>query len=189
MSKEYRNNNIWIALGLFALLMIIGVVVMFFLINKNETRISEEYEIAKRITVQCESGAQEDAFFSDDREQDVKNIIKILFVNDRVERLFYDYEGRFDSEGVASTVNATMHGKYNKFMSGKGMNPDSLKPTFQNSENKVQIILNADSNVVNNLTSSFFFLNEDDFQHIKSRQPDDYVKLYKGKGFSCEKHD
>lgn len=190
MTKDNRKNNyIWFGCIAIVIIVIVAMLIYYFLFNKDETHISQGIDSTKTASIECTAGKIEDEFFAEENADSVKNTIKMMFVSDKFDRLFYNYEGKYGSDAAAETANAVLHGRYNKYMASKSVDPDSLDPSFSNSGNTVKIVLNADSNDLSNANVNLFFLSMDEFQHIRSYKINDWMKLYKGKGFTCEKHD
>lgn len=189
MTKDKKKNNyVWFGLIAILIIVVISMLIYYFLFNKQETHISEELNMGKATVVECESDKMEEGFFTNEKSEKETNSLKVMFDDDKIIRVFYNYIGEYDSSEAAETANAVLHGKYNKYMASKSIDPDSLDPTFSNSDKIMKIVLNADIKDINNSTVDLFFLTMDDFQHIKSYSPDKLAKLYKSKGFACEVH-
>ena len=185
VDEKKKNNNLFWLLLLPVFAGIFGIV-LYFLLNVKETRITEDIEFTEPVTVRCESNKIEEGFFVNDSEDSSSHIVKLVFENNKLERLFYNYEAVFSSGELAESMNARLHGKYNKYMANLSLDPDTLKPTFSSNDNIVKIALITNTRSLNSNNIDFFFLDNDVFQHIKSYVPEKLKDYYVGKGFSCD---
>lgn len=190
MSNNHdKQNTKWLG-WLIALVVVIAIILIcWFLFRGKETYISEAYESEKTEAIECENSSPSDAFFNYPNTESVSHTIKSTFRDNKLKKIFYNYDATFGSDSVANTANATLHGQYNKYMAEKSLNPDSLKPTFSNSGNTVKIALISDIDRLVGDNITFFFLDMDDFQRIKSYTPKELATIYNKKGFSCKTYE
>ena len=146
-----EGKNRTSSLILLAIILLIIAGFLLFFLNGSETRISEERGSEKMTALSCKTGNSEEAFFNSETANTVENVVKITFKDDKLDKVFYSYEGTYRSYDVAEQENANFHAKYNKYLSPYGINPEILTPTFLTSETKFRINLYAESSkIINN---------------------------------------
>lgn len=190
MSESDNNQKKkYLGWGITAVVLIVVIMVVCLLFSSEESYISETVKYEKTVAIECENENPAEAFFVNESATEVEHTIKGVFTGEILTKISYNYEGNFASNSVAETAEAVFHAQYNKYMAEKGLNPDSLKPVFSNSGDDVKITLITDANKLSSGNVQFFFLNMDDFQHVKSYTSKDLANIYRGKGFSCEIHE
>lgn len=191
MSNDSENKkHEWkgLLVGVFVVILVLLIVFCWFLLQGKETHISEEPNSGTSTAIECSGNDIEDAFFVNS-DGASSHTVKGFFVDGKLKKISYNYDAEYSSDEAAETANAVLHGNYNKYMASESLNPESLIPTFSNNGNRVKIDLITSADKLTNDNSLFFFLNMDDFQHIKNYDPEKLVSIYNGKGFSCEIHD
>lgn len=186
MEKESKTKKV-VGIPL-AILMVFAVVLFFLLFNKRETRISGGTDSEVVTALNCVAGGVESAFFTPSTANTVEHQIKVTFSNDRVDKLFYAFEGVYRTYEIAEQENAVFHAKYNIHMSGNNLEQESLTPTFSTVKTKMRINLYAqDRGMINKATGVLFFVSEDDVDDYLDYSRDQVAEYYEKQGFLCEK--
>ena len=183
MSKSNKIlTMVLIGVGLIALAIFIAIFA-----NGSETRTSESYENNSISAVHCTAKGIEDAFFYSDKVNTIKNEIKVTYNNDKIDKMYYSYNGTYRSSDVVHEDEVRLHAKYNTYMGENGQKIEDLNPAYDETNNKLHIGLYADSyDKINEATSVFFFINKDDINNVKKYSMDNMKKYYESKSFSCE---
>ncbi len=185
MSNKQTKSIRWWEWLIWTIVLLIIMILCVVLFKGNETHTSESPNNEKTVAIECTISNPEDGFFDTSQGQNIQHVIKAIFKDSKIDKISYNLEANYDSESIADTSNAIMHGKYNKYMASKSLDPDILKPSFRYNGNTVKVSLLAEIKNLNNETIEFFFLNMDDFQRIKSYDAEKLAKLYEKKGLSC----
>lgn len=181
-----KNNKILtfvlIGLGLIVLAILIAI-----FSNGKETRISELIENESVSALYCTSRGIEGAFFSSETANTIENEIKITYHNDNIDKLYYSYNGVYRSSDVTHGDEVKLHAKYNKYMGENGQRIEDLNPSYDEMKTKLHIGLYVDSyDMINEVTSLFFFINKDDISKVKKYSMEEMKKYYEDKSFSCK---
>ena len=181
-----KNNKILtlvlIGVGLIALAIFIAI-----LVNGSETRTSEPQESNSISAVHCTAGGIEDAFFYSDKVNTIENEIKVTYNNDKIDKMYYSYNGTYRSSDVVHEDEVRLHAKYNTYMGENGQKIEDLNPAYDEMNNKLHIGFYTDNfDKINEATSVFFFINKDDISKVKKYSIEEMKKYYESKGFSCE---
>lgn len=187
MEKE-KQKKIGIEKVLLGCLVIFLIILFFILNSGHETHITGESEEKKITALDCSADNIKGAFFTSSAANTVKNQIKVTFGDDKVDKIFYFFEGVYNSYEVAEHDNAALHARYNKHMSGNGLEQESLTPTFSTVETKMRINLYAKNReMINRATAVLFFINSDDLEDYLDYSRDQVMEYYQKQGFLCEK--
>ena len=161
------------------------MVLALFFGGDKETRISESVVYPDTNALVCESDAKEEAFFYDTETRTAFNKIKVLFTDDRPSQLFYSYTGKYDSEKIADSREASFHSKYNKYLSEKNISQSKLLTTFAHVNNEVRIDIYGEIDKITRDIGVFFFAPEDGFKSFTNYDSGEMKKFYEENGFSC----
>ncbi|MBR2994327.1 hypothetical protein IKF32_00180 [Candidatus Saccharibacteria bacterium] len=181
-----KRNVVGFAIIAFILL-VIAIIVWFFL-NGRETYISDETESDAYLGLDCTADNPTDGFFYSQVANSATNHIKVTFVNNKIYKMYYSYEGTYRSNDVALQEETNFHIKYDEHMGSYGLVNSILTPTYSTAKTKMQINLYAKNrDVINKGTAVFFFVDEDDVESFHDFSRDDLANYYSKKSFSCTK--
>lgn len=188
MEKEKNNKKNIVRAVVFAVIVGIVALVIFLLTYRAETHIYESYQDVDVSSLVCKSSDNESAFFNSETANSVVHKIKIIYSNEVVDKLSYEFEGIYNSEESAEQDNAVLHARYNIYLSQYDMDSESLTPIFQTVDNKMRIKLYLDSyGKMNSVYGKLFFIGDGSMDTIAKKSVDETRKIYENKGFLCEK--
>ena len=183
--KDKQKKTIYIII---AVVFIVLAIIILFLLNGSEKRTSTKKENDSITALDCKAGRMENAFFISSTANNTSHEVKVTFRNDKIDKLYYLFEGVYRTYDIADQDNANFHAKYNIHMSGNGLEQESLAPTFLTAKTKLRINLYAKNReMMNKATAVLFFIKEDDLEKFLDYSRDEATEYYKKQGFSCEK--
>ena len=181
------KNNKSVLYIVIALTFIIVAVFLWLLINGKETRTSSEKSEESISVLHCKAKGIEDAFFASTTANTIENEIKITFRGDKIDKIFYDYNGVYRSSEVAKEDETKLHARYNLYMGENKIEQDSLSPSYSITNSKLHITLYADNyGMINSVTSVFFFIDSDRIGDYGKSSIDELKSFYEKKSFKCE---
>ena len=186
--KSSKKIPGWLKWLLFAIFIIIIIMIIWLIFRPKESHTSSNVAGEKIILLKCKSENPEDAFFETFSAKESTHEIRATFKDDKIDKISYIFEAKYDSLKAAEAANASLHGQYNKYMGEYGLSEQSLNPNFAVIDDSIKIYLDTDKKNINHSTSQFFFLNSDEFQRFSSRNSEELKQIYENKDFSCEIH-
>lgn len=187
MSNEVKKARYKLIGFILMILAVVTGIVVFLLINKKETYVKMEAWQEKTEAIVCSARSLDGAFFEPENVNMVENKIKIIFSNDKMDKLSYSYNGVYRSNDLAVSDEAVLHAQYNKYMGENGRALEDLSPAYSVVGSKVQITLYADTvNRIDAVTAGFFFVDKSEVSKFVKRSVSETEKYYENKGFSCE---
>ena len=185
MSRKNNNKiSIWHVVCLMLILFLVGFVIIL-LTNHSETRISSSFGNVETSALECRSTGPKDPFFVSKKAQRFEHVLRLIFKEDRVVQLSYDYNGVYNNEQVARDAEAAMHTDYNKYMNEIGVNAERLSPNFTAVKSKVKMSLYLDFSNVSSKLMPIFFMNDEDYNRIDKLGNADFKTMFEEKGFTC----
>lgn len=169
------------------LLVILIILILIWLLKGKETQISEDDEGSDWESLVCTTGENDEAYFKNSVANGEEHKIKLIFIDDKLSRIFYSYTGEYNSVRTAQTVIDSMHADYNIYMGDNKMTLDLLSPTFSAIDKTVRIDLYGWVSDVNAVTAKLFFFDRENYEAVKNYSEDRLEAFYENKGFSCEK--
>ena len=185
MSEE-KKKRIGYVLVLLAILL--GVAFFIILISQKKTSYtSEDISFDKQEVLICSTGDNGAAFFQISGVTEVKHEVKIILSNQKINKLFYLYNGKTGSEEQAEAAMTSMHATYDIYM-GKNNSSYASKPTanFSHVGNEVRADIYSKVDSINSVTAKFFFLDGDRISEILEKNGEELKDYYTIRGFSCE---
>lgn len=176
----------WLKWTIIVITVALIVFVFWWLMRPKETYTSNSIDASKADALVCKIDDIDDVFFESEYAISDRHEIKAMFEEDKLSSLSYSYYGSFESNDVAKTVDATMHGKYNKYLGERSLSQNSLNPVFSVMENDTKVSLYAKNSEVTNQTAMFFFVDSDEFQRLSSRNINELKEMYEKKDFTCQ---
>lgn len=187
--RNRHNKKIIIRAMVFALIVGIVALVIWFLTYKNESYTSTETGGSDYGSLECTSSNPTEPFFAHETAQRATHDVKILFTGGEMKEMSYRYDGTYNSDNSAKDAEAWMHADYNKYMGENGVKHGILNPVFSVSKSKLTISLYAESKKVNKAVARLFFINEEEYGKMGGYAVQDYRKIYESKGFTCKIQD
>lgn len=183
--KSSLSKNI--AVVAFVVFVVLLFILLFMLLNHSvETKVSSDYPENKQEYLVCTRGANDEAVFHTNDASRVKHEVKIIFDNNVIKTLFYEYEGSFSSNERADEAVLAMHIKYDLDMQENEVSKQPFSK-FWNSGSKGRVDLHADVAAINATSAKYFFINDDMLEKIYKTGRDEMEKYYEGQKFACEK--
>lgn len=169
---------------------IVGAVVVFLVVwlvynmlTPKVTNTSTEQRQTEYAAVKCTAAVPENAFFRAQGVGAQTHTIKLIFQDNKVDKISYEYEGDYGNEQAADKATTNMHIDYNEFM---GPDAESLSPAFAAVGTKAKINLLAKREKLNGKNAKIFYLNTDEVADIANYEPEKVEKIYEARGFSCK---
>lgn len=182
--KKKKNNLPIVIIILFIIVLLLLLLSLIF--SQRETKTSEEMDGLTVGILDCKAESPEEPFFSSEGALEKTHEVKITFRGGMADKLSYNYQGTYESEGGAESVRTNLHASYNIYMGRNGLDQEGLSPTFDYIGEKVQINLFAERDkTLNSITANLFFLNSGEVVNLKKYNNVDLEKIYKKKGFNC----
>lgn len=170
-----------------AIVSIVAVVAILLVISGgSEEHYYEDRESASVSAVVCEASNLDDAFFTSTTANTSRHEIKVTFRDEKINKIYYLYDGVYRSDDVADTDEAHLHAKYNIYMGEHGLDHGILEPSYSVVKSNFRLTLYVDNlNNINNTTAQFFFIDNGDADSFKDLDIEALRSYYEGKGFSC----
>ena len=187
-SEKSKKKRTFIDAVIIAAIAAIVALVVFLVTYKKETWITEEYDYGDTLALACTSHENdpEVAFFSSETATSVEHIVKMVYNNDKVQKISYEYEGKYDSDDEAKEDSGAMHTKYNIYLGDHGIDHAILTPVFQYTGKKALIRLYLDDyNKMNSTLGKIFYIGNGMKDTVGKNSAKETKKLYENKGFSC----
>ena len=186
--REKKDRSIGIIATALVFFVAIIVLVVVFLNSSSEIYVSESGEEKIVTAISCNAESIEGEFFSSSTASAMNNQIKVTFSSDKPDKLFYSFEGVYESDDAAEHENAVFHAKYNEYLGSNGFDHESFTPTFSTVDNKMRINLYVKNfSLINRITPVLFFIDSDDVDDFANYSREQVVKFYESMGFLCEK--
>lgn len=136
--------------------------------------------------IDCLASNPNEPFFVSTTAESVSHEVKIIFLDNQVNKLSYNFRGTYSSNATASKDIDNFNAKYGLYMSDHGLDPQILSPNLAAIDTTSEVSLFAPVSKLSTTTSPLFFLSSEQTQNLANYSPDDLKDLYKKKGFLCE---
>ncbi len=188
--KEKNKNKNKGSIGIFVASFVVVAIIAFIIVILNygsEKQSSVEYTDSNQKTLICDSGPNEEAFFTIDNASRVKHEIKVMFIDDKISKFFYMYDGKFKDETEAEYGSTDMHIKYDRYLGANKYDSSSkVSATFNHPGTGVRIDVYTGAEGINPATAAFFFLDKDNLNELMKKGGEELKSYYKKKGFDCK---
>lgn len=186
---EEKKRNILKTVGaLLVFLVVLIIIVLLILFNGHETYTSDRGEEKVVTALDCTARGIDGEFFASQSANTIENRIKVAFSDDKIDKMFYSFDGVYRTEEEAEHENAVLHAEYNKYLASYNIDHEILTPTFSTVNTKLQINLYAKNReMINRGTGKLFFINEEDVDDFLNYSREQVASYYKKQGFSCKK--
>ena len=184
--SEKKNKSLLLVGSLLLLFAAIVVVILILFLNGGETRTSEQQENESISALVCKSGNREDGFFEPKKALAVENEIKATFDQNGFEKLFYTYDGEYETDKDAEEDETRLHAAYNIYMGENSLSQSLFSPVYSLTKNKLRISLYTEERrSITLLTGKFFFVDDETVELFKKYKIDEMKKYYESKDFHC----
>lgn len=106
-----------------------------------------------------------------------------LFLDKKLDNIYYEYNGAFTDAQSAKTAEATLHADYNIYAGSHGFNAESYTPSFTIRDNSLKISLYAEANELTSSALPIFFLNKS--TSLDQLTEDKIESQLKSNNFTC----
>lgn len=187
--KEGFKNKIGFVIACSILILFVVFVIVILSYDK-KTDVSTSTSSSETKTLVCNTGPVEKAFFTIDDASQVQHEVKIMFVDDKISKLFYTYDGKLRDGDAAEGAATDMHIKYDRYLSQRKLESSgNLQTTFSHPGTEVRIDIYTGPEGINGDTASFFFFDNEELDSMMKQNSDGLKKYYTENGFSCVLHD
>lgn len=172
----------------FSLAIIAGTaaLVFFLLTNKRETHTYVNRNNGETSGLKCTIDKNDNAFFASDLATELKHTIKIMYNDNNIDKVSYEYDGVYNSAEEAKKDSGMMHTNYNLYMGDHGVDHEILAPVFQYDEKKARIRLYLDDyRKMNSVIGKVFYIGSGIQDTIAKGSIEEAKKIFENKGFSC----
>lgn len=187
--SEKKNNKSLIIRGISLILVIcfIGIVIWLLTYSRETTTITN-HDNSVSSSLECNSSHPVEPFFHSSNSTKAKHVIRLLFKNDVLNEMSYDYDASFETEDDATYAEAVLHAKYNQYMGEHRLYKDDYSPSFNVIENKVRMSIYADGKKITKSVLPLFYIPDENFEELNDLKPKDLKNIYAKQGFTCSIH-
>lgn len=189
MEKENKKKNkkssivyaiiIAVIAGLMAL-------VIYMLTNKKETHTYRTQDNGEISALVCTTNDNESSFFASETASSINHTVKLIYKDNKVEKISYEYDGKYNSSEEAKHDDAVLHAKFNIYLGEHNIEQDVLTPVFQHNGDGVTIRLYLDNyNEMNSAIGKIFYIGSGIKDTVAKNSLEETKKIYENKRFSC----
>lgn len=184
--KKHKRKMLIVEAVVVALIIGIVAFVVAVLSYDRKAWVTEEHEDFSLVTMVCSRHDDEHSFFENNNASDKEHQLKIVFKDDKIDKISYGFEGEYDSKESADHDDAVLHADYNIYMSNHEISSELLTPIFRVSDNKLFISMYLENySSLNSVTGKIFYIGSGDIDKLAKNSVDDVKAYFKKKGFSC----
>ena len=183
--KDKKEKKALIGAILFAIIAATIGIAVWLLTNKTETYISGGNQGFNVSSLTCMASHPTNPFFISSAAQNYEHKLKLIFNNDVISGISYNFEGTYNMVAIAETAAAEMHAQYNKYMGKYGVSAEKYNPVFSSTKTKANVSIYAESAKLNRAVAVIFFITDEEFAKINDYKAEDFKKNYESKGFHC----
>ena len=172
----------------FSMAIIAGIValIIFALTNKRETHTYVNRNNGETSGLKCTIDKNDNAFFASDLATELRHTIKIMYNDNNIDKISYEYDGVYNSAEEAKKDAGKMHTDYNIYMGDHGVDHEILEPVFQYDGEKARIRLYLDDyKKMNSVIGKVFYIGSGIQDTVAKGSAEDTKKIFENKGFSC----
>ena len=189
MANSVKKTRRQIVVDVIAVLLIAAFVIFLIIIlnGRKETVTTTNTNKDKNSVIVCKSSSdlKNDVFNYFEPETHIHEI-KIMLINNKMDKISYNYSGTYKSDNEAKSAHAFLHANYNEYLGKYSQKTSDFSPNFNDSGVEATISLFGTAEKVNSYTGKLFFLDSSEYYKAKSLSSDLLKKLYENKGFSCD---
>lgn len=180
-----RINYQKIGIGFILMASVLLVIIFITLIIPKEIHTSTNDNSTSISSVNCNKKNDEGAFFTSEKAQNSRHIIKATFRDNTIDKMNYTYEADFDTEKDAETELSLLHANYNIFMGKVELDIELLTPNFSRFGKTNVINLYIVRSSMRNGIAKLLFLSDDKMGEIPEINIDRFAKIYSDMNFTC----
>ena len=172
---------------LFMLLIFIVAIIAYLLTNTQRSYVKIDVEKKSPEHISCVATSPSELFY-ELKINPIKAEHKITasFYGDTLDKLFYSFQGEFESDSDAVAAQFDILDRYNKYVNQLGLKKDVLSHNVSANQNSVDASFYAERGDMNPALMPIFFLNADEYNAREGGLKEYLMQNYKSKGFSCE---
>ena len=189
MANSVKKTRRQLIVDIIIVILIAAFVIALIMIlnGGKETITTTTSEKDKNSTIVCKSSAHvENEVFKYGEPASFTHEIKVMLLNNKMDKLSYTYTGNYGSTTAAETAHAVLHASYNEYMGKFKQTPGYFSPNFSDAGAEASFNLFGEVNNINSYTGKIFFLDSSEYNKAKSLSSSMLKKLYENKGFSCD---
>ncbi len=188
MSNSVKKTRRQLAISIVIVVLITAVIVGVILIlgsgKETKTVTSVESDVEK--TIVCTNSDDETSFFKSGYPNSAKHEVRIIVKNNKMDKLSMKYTGVYESEYVAEKSSGIIHAAYNDLLGKNSISQGVFSPNFMKNGSTLTIELIGEVKDINPVTAKLFYIDQSEFNKIKSFSLDGIKRTYENKGFSCD---
>lgn len=183
-----KKKKLTIDTTIIVVLVVVMVFVVFMLTYKSERHIYDSVIENDTSALVCTSNNNdsETMFFSSEDATSIEHKIKLVYNDNKIDKMSYELTGEYVSESVAREAKGDFNTKYNIYIGDYDMNLNVLSPIFQYVDNKVRVGLYLDSfEKMNSVIGKLFYISSASLDSVSKSSENETKEYYEKKGFSC----
>lgn len=183
-----KKKKLTIDTTIIVVLVVVMVFVVFMLTYKSERHIYDSVIENDTSALVCTSNNNdsETMFFSSEDATSIEHKIKLVYNDNKIDKMSYELTGEYVSESVAREAKGDFNTKYNIYIGDHDMNLNVLSPIFQYVDNKVRVGLYLDSfEKMNSAIGKLFYISSASLDSVSKSSENETKEYYEKKGFSC----
>lgn len=183
-----KKKKLTIDTTIIMVLVVVMVFVVFMLTYKSERHIYDSVIENDTSALVCTSNNNdsETMFFSSEDATSIEHKIKLVYNDNKIDKMSYELTGEYVSESVAREAKGDFNTKYNIYIGDHDMNLNVLSPIFQYVDNKVRVGLYLDSfEKMNSAIGKLFYISSASLDSVSKSSENETKEYYEKKGFSC----
>ena len=189
MANSVKKTRRQLILDIIIVILIAAFVVFLIVVlnGQKETVTTTVTDKDKNSTIVCKTSDDiENGVFSYLSPEAHTHEVKIILLNNKMDKISYTYSGTYKFDGEAKDAHAFLHANYNDYMGKYNQKTNLFAPNFNDAGAEVTISLFGQVKDVNSYTGKLFFLDSSEYNKVKSLSSDMLKKLYENKGFTCD---
>ncbi len=189
MANSVKKTRRQLIVDIIIIILIAAFVIFLIVIlsGRKETVTTTTTEKDKNSTLVCKTSKDlESGIFDYLSPNSHSHEIKIMLLNNKINKISYAYTGTYATDGAARNAHAFLHADYNEYMGKFSQKASDFSPNFNDAGTEVMISLFGQVENINSYTGKLFFLDSSEYNKAKTFSSDMLKKLYENKGFSCD---
>ena len=184
VKKTKRQLAFSITIVVLVTALIIGIILV--LNSGRETKTVTTTDKGAHGTLNCINHDDENSFYkSEYTATSVEHELRIVIKDDAMDKLSMKYIGTYENENIAKKSSALIHAKHNELLGSNNISQNIFSTNFSNTDNKLTIELFGEVKNINSVTSKLFYIDQSEFNKIKSFSSSQLKSTFENKGFSC----
>ena len=170
----------------FLLIFLIGILFIVIMLFNSKTIVSNEGDInEKQAILICTLNNNQEGPFYSSLATNVSHEVKVLLNEDKLDTLYYTYEGLYSTNDEAEKTITHFHADYDIDLSENSIR-DKPESHFSYVKNNGRISLRMTNREINPITGKYIFMEDIFANNIRVRNDDEIKKYYEGVGFICK---